>query len=119
MTPPDDDWSSAFDLILSQQASRKEANPNLQEISEVEQYMVEPIIQKKEDPLLYWQMKKEKFPSLSKLARKHLSTPASSVYSERLFSEYGNIYDKNRSRILPTTGEKLLFLRQNLKKCEE
>ena len=73
-------------MILSQQASRKEANSNAEEISEAEQYMVEPIIQKKEDPLLYWKMKKEKFSSLSKLARKHLSTPASRVYSVRVFS---------------------------------
>ena len=42
--------------ILSQQVSRKEANPNAQEISEVEQYMVEPKIPKKEYQLLYWKM---------------------------------------------------------------
>jgi hypothetical protein len=54
------------------------------------------------------------FPTLAKLARKYLATPASSVYSERLFSEYGNIYEEKRSRLLPQTGEKILFLHHNL-----
>ena len=47
------------------------------------------------------------------LAQKVLGTPASSVYSERLFSEYGNIYESTRSRLLPKTSEKMLFLHHN------
>ena len=31
------------------------------------------------------------------------------------FSEFGNIYEEKRSRPLPETGEKLLFLHHNLK----
>jgi len=46
------------------------------------------------------------------LAKKFLSTPASFVYSERLFSEYGNIFEEKRSRLLPKSREKLLFLHQ-------
>jgi hypothetical protein len=51
-----------------------------------------------------------------KLARKYLATPASSVYSERLFSEYGNIFEEKRARLLPKNGEKLLFLHHNMKR---
>jgi len=40
---------------------------------------------------------------------------ASSVYSEKLFSEYGNIFEEKRSRLLPKSGEKLLFLHHNVK----
>jgi len=49
------------------------------------------------------------------LAKKFLATSASSVYSDRLFSEYGNIFEEKRSRLLPTTGKKLLFLHHNMK----
>jgi len=49
------------------------------------------------------------------LAKKFLSTPASSVYSERFFSEYGNIFEEKRSRLLPKSGEKLVFLHHNMK----
>ena len=52
--------------------------------------------------------------SLKKVAEKFLTSPLSSVYSERLFSEFGNIYEEKRSRLLPETGEKLLF-HHNLK----
>ena len=54
--------------------------------------------------------------SLAKLARRLLCTPASSVYSERIFSEFGEIYDDQRSRILPARGEKLLFIHHNYRK---
>jgi len=53
---------------------------------------------------------------LVRLARRYLSAPPSSVFSERLFSEAGNLYEQKRNRLLPKTGEKLLFLHYNLKK---
>jgi len=48
-----------------------------------------------------------------KMALKHLPTPASSVYSERLFSEFGLIYEKKRSQLLPMNSSKMLFLHHN------
>jgi len=51
---------------------------------------------------------------LAKRGKKFLATSASSVYSERLFSEYGNIFEEKWARLLPTTGEKPLFLHHNL-----
>ena len=53
---------------------------------------------------------------LARLARRYLSAPPSSVFSERLFSEAGNLYEQKRNRLLPKTVEKLLFLHYNLKK---
>ena len=50
----------------------------------------------------------------SNIAQQYLSTPASSVNSERLFSEAGNILEEKRSRLLPRNVEKLLFLHHNL-----
>ena len=66
------------------------------------------------EPLDWWRAQTE-YPSLKKVAKKFLTSPLSSVYSERLFSEFGNIYEEKRSRLLPETGEKLLFLHHNLK----
>jgi len=63
----------------------------------------------------FWTGNKEKLPNLYKLARKVLSTPASSVYSERLFSEYGTIYEDKRSRLLPRRSQRMLFLHHNYK----
>ena len=53
---------------------------------------------------------------LARLARRYLSALPSSVFSERLFSEAGNLYEQKRNRLLPKTVEKLLFLHYNLKK---
>ena len=61
----------------------------------------------------FWQKNKEKYPHLYIIAMQALSVPASTVYSERLFSEAGNIYEKKRSRLLPTRGAKMLFLHHN------
>ena len=60
-------------------------------------------------------MEQKGFPCLKKLARKLLDAPSSSVFSERLFSEYGNIYEDKRNRLLPRNGEQLLFIHHNVR----
>ena len=66
--------------------------------------------------LSWWNSNKNKYTHLARFARRYLSAPPSSVFSERLFSEAGNLYEQKRNRLLPKTGEKLLFLHYNLKK---
>jgi len=62
---------------------------------------------------IWWAANKNYFPVLlSKLTSKYLSAPASSIYSETLFSKAKNVYEENR--LLPENGEKLLFLHHNL-----
>ena len=63
-------------------------------------------------------MKASTYPTLTVLARKYMCVPASSVYSERLFSEYGNLYEKKRSRITPHIAEKVIFLHHNWRRVE-
>lgn len=65
------------------------------------------------DPLQWWNERKDTFPLLSKQARKFLSIPATSVPSERLFSDAGNIITDKRNRLNPNTVHDLLFLKEN------
>ena len=60
--------------------------------------------------VLNWlNLNKTKYQNLAIFARKYLSAPLSSVYSEILFSEAGNLYKQKRNRLLFNTGERLLF----------
>ena len=85
-------------------------------VAEMEGYLNMPSIESNENPFLWWRQHKTAFQRLARLAQRYLSTPASSVCSERLFSEGGNIFEEKRSRLLPRNGEKLLFLHHNLGK---
>jgi hypothetical protein len=85
---------------------------------EVKTYLAEDNIDEDADHLQYWRLKSTTYPALSTLARKYLCVPASSVYSERLFSEYGNLYEKKRSRIRPDCAEQVLFLHHNWRRVE-
>ena len=60
-----------------------------------------------------------RLPILCQLAKKVLGAPATSVYSERLFSEMGNLYEKKRSCLRPDVAENLLFLHHNLAKMSD
>lgn len=66
-----------------------------------------------------WWSQQHHFVLLKRMARDFLSAPASSVYSEQLWSEGGNIYDEKRSRLLPENGAKLIFLHHNLPLMED
>ena len=71
-------------------------------------------IDRNQDPYLWWSNNLYQYPQLSKFARVYLSAPGSSIYSERLFSEAGLVYEAKRSRLLPTNAENLAFIHQNL-----
>lgn len=83
-------------------------------LQELNNYLSQPVIERKVSPFNWWKMNATNFPLLSKLVKKYLSPPASSIYSERLFSKAGIIYETRRNRILPKNAEQLLFLHHNL-----
>ena len=65
------------------------------------------------DVLKWWKTHREEFPTLAKYARYVLSSCASSVPSERLFSMSGNIITKKRNALKPSMVDQLVFLAMN------
>jgi len=63
------------------------------------------------NPLAYWSLHPDR--TAENIALKVLSIPATSAAVERLFSRAGRLIQPLRSRLLPATVEKLLFLSYN------
>ena len=61
----------------------------------------------------WWQERKAEYPYLFKAVKSMLCTPATSVPSERIFSEAGYISHAKRSKILPVNLDKYLFIKRN------
>ena len=66
------------------------------------------------DPFDWWKRHSLFMPSLSKVAARYLSSPPSSVESERTFSIGGNIITKERTKLRPENTEQMIFLNENL-----
>ena len=58
----------------------------------------------------WWAENRVCFKPLADLAMKYLSSPPTSVPSERLFSGAGDIYDEKRNRLAPERAEMSLFI---------
>lgn len=67
----------------------------------IKQYVELPYLERKSDPLQFWNEKKIVFPMLYsyKLVKEYLCIPATSVPSERLFSKAGLICNDRRNRL--------------------
>ena len=81
----------------------------------VDDYLHEPVLPRKSNPLLYWKEKQLVWPILAKMARNYLSIPPASVPSERRFSTAGQIATDRRNRLHSEKLEMLLFLNKNLR----
>lgn len=108
------DCFSEIKMSSSQNKTNEEEN-SVDKLSEVNYYFDQQLTARTECPFNWWKTNAERFPKLANLSRKYLSAPASTIYSERLFSEAGNIYETKRNRILPEHAEKLLFLHHNFR----
>ena len=76
---------------------------NLLELPALEEY----------DPYTWWLTNKNQYPILHKLAMKYLSIPATSVPSERLFSDAKNLITPQRTRLDSYLIDQLMFLKRN------
>ena len=86
------------------------------EQNEFDRYLELPQLPKIEenDPFEWWSSNKKAYPILAKLARKYLPIPASSVPSERVFSDAGNHVTAKRNRLNPDMVNYLVFLKRNM-----
>uniref|UniRef100_A0A3B3S4P9 HAT C-terminal dimerisation domain-containing protein n=1 Tax=Paramormyrops kingsleyae TaxID=1676925 RepID=A0A3B3S4P9_9TELE len=76
-------WAEFDSQVLATQQHRTTGTDVL---IEMHRYSEEKQILRDQDPLLWWKNNQPTFPTLSKLAKKHLSVIATSVPSERIFS---------------------------------
>lgn len=82
--------------------------------TEIDTYLKLPIIDRTLSPFDWWQANQNSFPHLLKAMKQYLSAPASTIFSERLFSEAGNVFETKRNALKPENGEKLIYLHHNL-----
>ena len=69
-------------------------------------------------PLDWWRKNEDRYPKLSKAAKRIHCIPTTSTPSERIFSKAGFIINKTRSALLPANVNKLVFLAHNLRRLE-
>ena len=62
------------------------------------------------NPLSWWKSNEDKFPFLSKLSKELFGISATSVPSERLFSDVGNLITNRRSSLKSEKVEMLIYL---------
>nr|XP_054591578.1 E3 SUMO-protein ligase ZBED1-like [Nothobranchius furzeri] len=86
---------------------------------EVYNYCRAPSLPLTEDPLNWWHGHEFTFPLLSKLSKRYLRIPGTSVSAERVFSTAGDVVTAKRSTLKPEHVDHLVFLHKNLEipKC--
>ena len=107
------DW---LDDIVKPSTSENQESRETKCDVEFMHYLSEP--DSKQDPLLWWKTKESVFPFLSKLAKKYLCIPASSVPSERIFSTAGYLVNRQRAALSADNVDMLLFLHKNMNQLQ-
>ena len=91
------------------------ASPNPADSSEeIDKYLEMNEECKETNPLEWWKLHEKRFPTLATIARKYLGICATSVPSERLFSDVGNNITNKRINLDSNLVEKMLFLKRNI-----
>lgn len=107
----------AFNDISEPAVQTKTADAIAEE--EINLYCKYPAVPLSEDPLDWWHRHKGTFPLLSRLAKRYLCIPGTSVSAERVFSTAGDVITAKRSTLKPDHVDQLVFLQKNLEipKC--
>ena len=80
-------------------------------IEEYERFLNESAVKGNADPLEWWGKHLDGYKKRAPIAKFFLCIPGTSVPSERVFSDTGNIVTKKRASLDPDTVNQLVFLR--------
>ncbi|KAK0138931.1 Zinc finger BED domain-containing protein 4 [Merluccius polli] len=111
-SPPACSLQAMFDELVEEDAGQTDEEVMI--VSQVNQYLAEPVMPCSGQPLAYWQANKGRFPTLAQAARAYLCSPCTSVDSERLFSTAANVIDDKRNRLTSKNAEMLIVIKRNL-----
>lgn len=89
-------------------------NPTAASIVELDKYLIEPLINRMNDPLKWWNERRLLYPHLYTLMKRRLCVQATSVPCERIFSKAGMTVNNKRSSLKPKKASQILFLNYNL-----
>lgn len=90
------------------------SNPTAAFIVELDKYLHEPLLSRREDPLVWWKLNQYVYPRLFKFVKKRFCIMGTSVPCERIFSKAGQTITKKRSRLTSSKFEQMIFLNFNL-----
>lgn len=82
--------------------------------TEVHGYVRGPLLDRSQDPLLWWRQNTLQYPRLAQAARRYLSAPPASVAGQQAFSELGSALCDRRAKLPPECAERWVFLNGNL-----
>lgn len=83
-------------------------------IRELDKYLNEEYLDRKQDPLVWWNERKKLYPRVYTYALKRLCIVATSVPCERIFSATGQIINERRTLLKPSKVSSLVFLHHNM-----
>ena len=98
----------------SQRAAARSVSLEDQAEAELVRYKAEPQSPLEHCPLQWWRDHHTIYPLLSRLARKYLCLPSTSVPSESLFSISGIVVNEKRAALDPHNVNRIVFLHDNL-----
>lgn len=94
-------------------ASATISTPTSEAIVELDKYLNEPLLDRKSDPLKWWNDRRRIYPNLFELMLFRLCVPSTSVPCERTFSKAGYMISERRNRLSTKNTETLMFLNSN------
>lgn len=110
-TSTDDNYDEIWDFFDKKVSEAVSTQTPISSASMVvKQYLDLPYLDRKQNPIEFWEQRKHIFPTLYRIAFKYLCIPASSVPSERLFSKAGLVTNQRRNRLKPKKLDQILFL---------
>lgn len=109
------DELSVFTNLDARLSKQKKKGTNMSRaIIEIDRYLEDENLDRKDDPLVWWKTEGQQYPHLRGIYKKYGCCLATSVPSERVFSKAGIVINERRNRLTGNKANMLVFLNQNL-----